>query len=263
MDALTRIETELKSRLGPAVQGLSSPQPGRLFVDVERRALRPAARALIDLGARYMVGIGWDEIARNGTLGLGHAFAFDADHVAVVLRAAAPAGDPSFESITPDIPSAGWSEREYQDLLGMTFTGHPKPKRLVLADDWPAGVYPLRKEVPYNLEPPAAEDVAYRLDEAPPGTTVVPIGPFHLSLHEPEHFAVYVDGETIKGCDYRGFMTHRGIEKLCQTQVSYNEVPFVAERICGICGSVHACCYAQAVEAAAGLRKYRKKRFMQ
>ncbi len=37
-------------------------------------------------------------------------------------------------------------------------------------------------------------------------------------------------------------MTHRGIEKLCQTQVSYNEVPFIAERICGICGSVHADC---------------------
>ncbi|MCK7478174.1 MAG: NADH-quinone oxidoreductase subunit C [Candidatus Moduliflexus flocculans] len=171
----------------------------------------------------------------------------------MVLRTSAPASDPTFDSITPDIPNAGWSEREYQDLLGMRFTGHPKPKRLILADDWPAGIYPLRKEVPYDLEPPAAEDVAYQLDEAPPGTTIVPIGPFHASLHEPEHFAVYVDGETIKGCDYRGFMTHRGIEKLCQTQVSYNEVPFVAERICGICGSVHAVCYAQAVEAAAGL----------
>ncbi len=144
----------------------------------------------------------------------------------------------------------------------MTFTGHPKPKRLILADDWPAGIYPLRKEVPYNLEPPAAEDVAYRLDEAPPGTTIVPIGPFHASLHEPEHFAVYVDGETIKGCDYRGFMTHRGIEKLCQTQVSYNEVPFVAERICGICGSVHAVCYAQAVEAAADLRISRRAEYI-
>ena len=43
-------------------------------------------------------------------------------------------------------------------------------------------------------------------------------------------------------------MTHRGIEKLCQTQVSYNEVPFIAERICGICGSVHATAYSQAVE---------------
>jgi Ni,Fe-hydrogenase III large subunit/Ni,Fe-hydrogenase III component G len=262
MDAIARIETELKSRLGPDVEGLEARGASRLFVDVDRRALRPAAKALIELGGRYMVGVGWDEIARNGTLGLIHIFAFDTDHFAVVLRTSAPAADPTFESITPDIPSAGWTEREYQDLLGMKFTGHPKPKRLVLADDWPAGIYPLRKEVPYNLEPPAAEDVAYRLDAAPPGTTIVPIGPFHVSLHEPEHFAVYVDGETIKGCDYRGFMTHRGIEKLCQTQVSYNEVPFVAERICGICGSVHACCYAQAVEAAAGLLVSRRAEYI-
>jgi Ni,Fe-hydrogenase III large subunit/Ni,Fe-hydrogenase III component G len=262
MDAIARIETDLRSRFGPDIKGLVSPSPTRLFVDVDRRALRGAAKALIGLGARYLVGIGNDEIARNGSLGLIHTFAFDAAHVGVALRTSAPAADPVFDSITPDIPSAGWSEREYQDLLGMTFTGHPKPKRLVLADDWPAGVYPLRKEVPYNLEPPAAEDVAYRLDEAPPGTTIIPVGPFHVSLHEPEHFAVYVDGETIKGCDYRGFMTHRGIEKLCQTQVSYNEVPFVAERICGICGSVHAVCYAQAVEAAAGLRISRRAEYI-
>ncbi|MEN6561502.1 MAG: NADH-quinone oxidoreductase subunit C [Acidobacteriota bacterium] len=262
MDAIARIETELRSRLGPDLKGLASPAPGRLFVDIDRRAVRPAARAIIDLGGRYMVGVGWDEIARNGTLGLIHLFAFDAGRFAVVLRTAAPAVDPVFESITPDIPSAGWTEREYQDLLGLKFTGHPKPKKLILADDWPAGVYPLRKEVPYNLEPPSAEDAAYQLDEAPPGTTVVPVGPFHVSLHEPAHFAVYVDGETIKGCDYRGFMTHRGIEKLCQTQVSYNEVPFVAERICGICGSVHACCYSQAVEAAAGLKISRRAEYI-
>ncbi len=262
MDAIARIANELRARFGPDIQGVESPSPTRLFVDIDRRALRGAAQALVDLGARYMVGIGTDEIARRGRLGLIHTFAFDADHVGVALRSSAPAGDPVFESITPAIPSAGWTEREYRDLLGMTFTGHPKPKRLILADDWPDGVHPLRKDVPYNLVPPAAEDVAYRLDEAPPGTTTVPIGPFHVSLHEPEHFAVFVDGETIKGCDYRGFMTHRGIEKLCQTQVSYNEVPFVAERICGICGSVHAVCYAQAVEAAAGLRISRRSEYI-
>lgn len=262
MDAIARIEKELRGLFGADLEGAESPGPTRLFVDVDRRVLRAASNALAGLGGRYMVGIGYDEIARRGTLGLIHTFAFDADHAVVALRAAAPAADPVFDSITPDIPGAGWSEREYQDLLGMTFTGHPKPKRLVLADDWPAGIYPLRKEVPHDLEPPAAEDVAYQLDEAPPGTTVVPVGPFHSSLHEPEHFAVYVDGETIKGCDYRGFMTHRGIEKLCQTQVSYNEVPFVAERICGICGSVHACCYAQAVEAAAGLLVPRRAEYI-
>jgi Ni,Fe-hydrogenase III large subunit/Ni,Fe-hydrogenase III component G len=262
MGIIDRISETLKTQFGAAVKAVTSPSWNRLFVDIDRGSLRTASRTLMELGARYQVGIGYDEIARNGTLGLVHSYAFDAGHVAVLLRTSAPAGDPSFESITPDIPNAGWSEREYMDLLGMRFEGHPKPKRLVLADDWPAGIHPLRKEVPYNLVPPAAEDVAYQLDAAPPGTTIVPVGPFHSSLHEPEHFAVYVDGETIKGCDYRGFMTHRGIEKLCQTQVSYNEVPFVAERICGICGSVHAACYSQAVEMAAGIRISRRAEYI-
>ena len=163
---------------------------------------------------------------------------------------------------TMSYPNAGWSEREYMDLLGMKFTGHPNPKRLILADDWPEGVYPLRKDVPHDMVPPAAEDVAFELDNAPEGTSVVPVGPFHPSLHEPAHFAVYVDGETIKGCEYRGFMTHRGIEKLCQTQVTYNEIPFIAERICGICGSVHATAYSQAVEEAAGIPVPRRAEYI-
>jgi Ni,Fe-hydrogenase III large subunit len=120
----------------------------------------------------------------------------------------------------------------------------------------------MRKEVPHDMVPPGAEDVAYQLDEAPEGTTIIPVGPFHPSLHEPEHFAVYVDGETIKGCDYRGFMTHRGIEKLCQSQVSYNEIPFIAERICGICGSVHATAYSQAVEMAGGITISRRAEYI-
>jgi Ni,Fe-hydrogenase III large subunit len=217
---------------------------------------------MIVLGGRYMVSIGTDFSDVDGTMQLIHTFAFDNDNLITGIRMSVPADNPVFMSITPDIPSAGWSEREYMDLLGMKFIDHPKPKRLVLSDDWPEGVYPLRKEVPWNLMPPGAEDVAYQLDECPEGCTVVPVGPYHPALHEPEHFAVYVDGETIKGCDYRGFMTHRGIEKLCQTQLTYNEVPFIAERICGICGSVHATAYSQAVESAAGIPVPRRAEYI-
>ena len=256
------LKQTLETEFGPSGLTVDIPLPHRVYLDIPREHLRAAAARLIGLGARYMVGFGADNIERDGTLPLIHTFAFDRDGILAALRTSAPVDNPVFDSITPDIPNAGWTERECADLLGMTFKGHPKPKRLILADDWPEGIYPLRKEVPHNLVPPAAEDVAYQLDEAPPGTTVVPVGPFHASLHEPAHFAVYVDGETIKGCDYRGFMTHRGIEKLCQTQVSYNEVPFVAERICGICGSVHAAAYAQAVEEAAGLKISRRAEFI-
>ena len=54
--------------------------------------------------------------------------------------------NPSIESITPLIPGAEWIEREIHDILGIDFKNHPNMRRLILADDWPEGVYPLRKD---------------------------------------------------------------------------------------------------------------------
>jgi Ni,Fe-hydrogenase III large subunit/Ni,Fe-hydrogenase III component G len=262
MHTTEAIGTRLRETYKNHIEKIEQPSSTRLFADVARSKIRDVSNEVIKMGGRYLMSIGTDNIARDKTLGLIHAFSFDRDNVFVCLRTSAPADKAVFDSITPDIPNAGWSERECMDLLGMKFSGHPKPKRLILSDDWPEGVYPLRKDVPWNLMPPAAENVAYQLDEAPKGCTTIPVGPFHPSLHEPAHFAVFVDGETIKGCDYRGFMVHRGLEKLCQTQVTYNEIPFIAERICGICGSVHATSYAQAVEMAAGLKISRRAEYI-
>jgi len=233
-----------------------------LFIDLKKESLVEAAKILMSQGARYQAGVGYDARKSGRGLALVHTFAFDSDSLLVAIRAFTPEDHPEFESLTPLIPGAGWSEREYIDLLGLHFNNHPNPKRLVLSDDWPEGIYPLRQDVPYDLMPPSAEEVAFRLDEAPPGSSIIPFGPFHACLHEPAHFAVYVDGEEIKGCEYRGFMVHRGIEKLAATELIYSEIPFVAERICGICGSVHSVNYAQAVESAAGLKIPRRAEFI-
>ena len=55
--------------------------------------------------------------------------------------------NPAVESITPLLPAAEWIEREVHDLLGINFINHPNLARLILSDDWPEGVYPLRKDV--------------------------------------------------------------------------------------------------------------------
>jgi Ni,Fe-hydrogenase III component G len=49
-------------------------------------------------------------------------------------------------SICGVIPSAGFFERELGEMLGVTVDGIPDASRLFLPDDWPDGVYPLRKE---------------------------------------------------------------------------------------------------------------------
>jgi len=47
-------------------------------------------------------------------------------------------------SVTPIWQTANWNEREIYDLLGITFTGHPDLRRIMLPDDWVG--YPLRKD---------------------------------------------------------------------------------------------------------------------
>jgi NADH:ubiquinone oxidoreductase subunit C len=53
---------------------------------------------------------------------------------------------PEIDSISPIFPGAEWVEREIWEMLGINFKGHPNLKRLLLADDWPEGDYPLRQE---------------------------------------------------------------------------------------------------------------------
>jgi NADH-quinone oxidoreductase subunit C len=55
--------------------------------------------------------------------------------------------NPAIESIASILPAAEWIEREIHDILGIDIKNHPNLERLILADDWPEGVYPLRKEV--------------------------------------------------------------------------------------------------------------------
>jgi len=54
--------------------------------------------------------------------------------------------NPEIDSITPIIKGAEWIEREIWEMLGINFKGHPNLKRLLLAEDWPEGKFPLRRQ---------------------------------------------------------------------------------------------------------------------
>ncbi|MDA3812983.1 MAG: nickel-dependent hydrogenase large subunit [Candidatus Cloacimonetes bacterium] len=82
--------------------------------------------------------------------------------------------------------------------------------------------------------------------------TVIPIGPYHPLLEEPEFFKLYCDGEIVKDMVWETGYNHRGIEKICQTK-TFEQVFFVVERICGICSTSHPFAYANAVESIPGI----------
>jgi NADH-quinone oxidoreductase subunit D len=79
---------------------------------------------------------------------------------------------------------------------------------------------------------------------------VIPIGPQHPALKEPESFSVTLSGEKIMKFSARLGYNHRGIEKACEERTYIQDV-YLTERICGICSHSHSTCFTQAVEEIA------------
>ena len=66
------------------------------------------------------------------------------------LKVRLPADDPHVTTVCDVWPAANWLEREVWDLFGITFSGHPDLRRILMPDDWQG--HPQRKD--YPLEGP-------------------------------------------------------------------------------------------------------------
>lgn len=80
--------------------------------------------------------------------------------------------------------------------------------------------------------------------------TLIPVGPYHPLQEEAEFFQLYVEGETVVDMDVRISYNHRGIEKLSES-MTFNQIPFLVERVCGICSASHPLAFIRAVEELA------------
>lgn len=73
---------------------------------------------------------------------------------------------PEVPSVTAIWAGANWYEREIYDLFGITFTGHPDLRRILMPEDW--STHPLRKDYPltgFELpEPHWGGQVPYTVD---------------------------------------------------------------------------------------------------
>ncbi|MEM3578203.1 MAG: NADH-quinone oxidoreductase subunit C [Candidatus Bathyarchaeia archaeon] len=169
------------------------------------------------------------------------------------------------ESITDLIPGANFHEREVSDLFGVTFEGHPNPKRLILPEDWPENVFPLRKDVTTeaNFQSKTQISGASKDNEVSNGEKLVNIvlGPQHPALIEPEKFSLGVDGEIVKAVEPRIGYVHRGVEKAAESRTYLQDI-YLVERICGICNACHAACFCQTVEAIMGVNVPLRARYL-
>jgi Ni,Fe-hydrogenase III large subunit len=81
---------------------------------------------------------------------------------------------------------------------------------------------------------------------------MMPFGPVHPSLKEPEYFKLILEGERIIQVIPRIGYVHRGIERAAQERTWVKNI-YLFERICGICSFAHSISYTQGVESLSPL----------
>jgi Ni,Fe-hydrogenase III component G len=146
MNAETIVQ-KINSEIKDKVQEVSLAAPLRINVKVDRGQLLAVLQYLKEQ-------FGFTHLATITGLDLGESFEVVyhmASNLATVnVRILTPRSDPKIPSACSVIPGAILYERELQDMFGMVVENIPDPRPLLLADDWPAGEYPLRKDWHFN-----------------------------------------------------------------------------------------------------------------
>ena len=189
----------------------------------------------------------------------------------IMLVAPAPGGNnPVMPSLTPVFQGANWPEREVLDLMGVTFKGHPDPRRILMPEHWP--YHPLRKEIPVGGEevpftltwgdPEFAtlgrqilpsESIAPKL---PPGMNrenmIINMGPHHPSTHGVLRLVAELDGETVVNLDSDLGYLHSGFEKTGETK-RYKDFVYYTDRMDYLSGMTNNFGYVLGVEKMLGI----------
>lgn len=146
----------------PWALDLSHPEPNRLDVTIRAENLKLVVAALQAAKWGYLAAITGVDVPPAGESegqveGL---YQFCEGAAVLTLRVRVPYSAAEIDSICDLIPSATLYEREFIEMLGVTLRGTPSTARLLLADDWPDGIYPLRKSFTgfHGLDEPVVEE---------------------------------------------------------------------------------------------------------
>lgn len=143
---LPSILTTAQTALTPFSDVFINPEAKRLDIVLPAEKLTAAARALLDLGFYLSAITGMDlppTDQREGQIEL--LYHFCKGPAVVTLRVPVPYSLPNAPTLCNLIPSATLYERELIEMFGVHLEGTPSTAKLLLPDDWPDGVYPLRK----------------------------------------------------------------------------------------------------------------------
>jgi len=243
----------IKEKFNKKIQNTRINNANEIYFDIAHEDLVEIAYHIYETLKYPLVTIvATDERKMNKNYHIRYFFSDDKRNQYIVLQIKINEANLSFPSITPHIHEASWYEREIKDMFGLIPTGHPNPKRITMHENWPADIYPLRKNFYWNARVPVAHEKYdfYRMEGE--GVFEIPVGPVHAGIIEPGHFRFSVAGERVLYLEPRLYYKHKGTEKLFETKNAFEAIK-LAERVSGDTSFTHSLCYAEAIEKACGI----------
>jgi len=135
---------DLSDRFKEDIIELFDKSPKRVYIEINPESIvKVASYVFKDLGARFNIASGVD--CRENMEILYHFIIEEIDFL-ISLRVKLDKARLEIDSLATVFEGANWIEREIHELLGINFKGHPDLRRLLLPDQWPEGVYPLRRD---------------------------------------------------------------------------------------------------------------------
>jgi Ni,Fe-hydrogenase III component G len=139
---------DLKAKLKGKIIDMAQPRDNRIYLRVKAKIAPEVVEYLFfKYKCRFCTATGID--TREGIEIIYH-LARDDKNMIINVKTLIPYPNLVIDSIGKKIPAFRWIEREIKEMLGVTFKGHPDMRRLLLADSFPKGKYPLRKDFKHS-----------------------------------------------------------------------------------------------------------------
>lgn len=146
---------------------------------------------------------------------------------------------------------AAWNyEKKIHTFFGLIPDGHPDLRPLILHENWPSDLFPLRKDMDWQTRPQLAQGTYLFQEIDGEGVYEIPVGPIHAGIIEPGHFRFSAAGEQVVHLEPRLGYTHKGSEKLFEI-LSVDDQVRLSEKISGDSSFSHSLAYCQALECLA------------
>jgi NADH-quinone oxidoreductase subunit C len=136
---------DLTARFGSKALNINRKSDKRLYVDIYPKDIAEFVNYVFkEAHFRFNTASAVDDFDAFEIL---YHFSHDPSGVTISLRTLIKdKQDPHIDTITHITRSAWWIEREIHELFGIEFDNNKDLRPLLLPDDWPKGVYPLRKD---------------------------------------------------------------------------------------------------------------------